>query len=253
MTRRRVRVLAALGLGAIVALGAWAAGLLWFTGLIPNEPLDDPRVTDAVVVLTGGSGRLEAGLDQLGQNRAKKLFVSGVYRGVEVAKLLDLSTQAPERVECCIVLGYSADNTTGNARETAEWMSREGYRSLRLVTAAYHMPRSLLEFRRAMPTVEIIAGQPVPSPAKKTRAKKDAKPKRVSALDAAAEVLRKASNPMHAQEMIAAMAEQGLWSSPNGKTPHATLYAAILREIRAKGEAARFRKAERGQFEFHAA
>ena len=78
----------------------------------------------------------------------------------------------------------------------------------------------------------------------------DAKPKRVSALDAAAEVLRKAGKPMRSQEMIAAMAEQGLWSSPAGKTPHATLYAAILREIGDKGAEARFRKADRGLFEY---
>ncbi|MFO0995773.1 MAG: YdcF family protein [Alphaproteobacteria bacterium] len=154
--RHRLRWLLGLGLGVVLAGAAWAAGLFWFVALIPSEPMDDARTTDAVVVLTGGRGRLEAGLEQLGQDRAKKLFVSGVYRGVEVAKLLDLSTQAPERVECCIVLGHSADNTTGNARETAEWMSKEGYTSLRLVTAAYHMPRSLLEFRHAMPTVMIV-------------------------------------------------------------------------------------------------
>jgi hypothetical protein len=78
----------------------------------------------------------------------------------------------------------------------------------------------------------------------------DAKPKRVSALDAAAEVLKKAGKPMRSQEMITAMAEQGLWTSPAGKTPHATLYAAILREIGAKGDAARFRKTDRGLFEY---
>lgn len=74
--------------------------------------------------------------------------------------------------------------------------------------------------------------------------------KRVSALDAAAEVLQSKGKPMHSQELIAAMAEQGLWSSPNGKTPHATLYAAILREINTKGSNARFRKVERGAFEY---
>jgi hypothetical protein len=78
----------------------------------------------------------------------------------------------------------------------------------------------------------------------------DSKPKRVSALDAAAEVLRKAGKPMRSQEMIAAMAGQGLWTSPAGKTPHATLYAAILREIGDKGGQARFRKADRGLFEY---
>ncbi|MEP0847323.1 MAG: hypothetical protein HRF50_10970 [Phycisphaerae bacterium] len=99
------------------------------------------------------------------------------------------------------------------------------------------------------PTVEVITGQPVP--AKKTRTRKlaaEPKAKRVSALDAAAQVLADAGLPMRAKEMIEAMAEQGLWSSPNGKTPEATLYAAILREIGTKGDAARFRKVERGQF-----
>lgn len=98
-----------------------------------------------------------------------------------------------------------------------------------------------------------------PSAKKSTKAtpKLDAKagkparqPKRTSALHAAAEVLRKSGKPMRSQELITAMAEQGLWTSPNGKTPHATLYAAMTREITAKGKEARFRKTERGLFEF---
>ena len=79
----------------------------------------------------------------------------------------------------------------------------------------------------------------------------EAKPKRVSALDAAATVLQKAGEPMKCADMIAAMASQGLWSSPKGKTPHATLYAAILREIGTKGGEARFKKTDRGLFAFN--
>ena len=102
---------------------------------------------------------------------------------------------------------------------------------------------------KANPSVEVVTGQSVP----KGKARgSDAKPKRVSALDAAAQVLQKSGQAMRSQEMIAAMAEQGLWSSPNGKTPHATLYAAILREINEKGGDARFRKSERGKFEYAA-
>lgn len=86
--------------------------------------------------------------------------------------------------------------------------------------------------------------------APKAKAAKEQKPKRVSALDAAAQVLAKASKPMHAQELITAMADQGLWKSPGGKTPHATLYAAMMREERDKKGEARFRKVDRGQFEF---
>ena len=76
----------------------------------------------------------------------------------------------------------------------------------------------------------------------------DAKPKRVSALDAAAQVLAASEVPMRAKEMIAAMEAKKLWTSPGGKTPEATLYAAIIREIAAKGTAARFKKHERGVF-----
>ncbi len=85
---------------------------------------------------------------------------------------------------------------------------------------------------------------------KKTGGKK--KPKRVSALDAAAQVLSKTEKPMGARDLIAAMTERRLWSSPGGKTPHATLYAAIHREIAAKGDAARFKKVDRGLFEINA-
>ena len=98
-------------------------------------------------------------------------------------------------------------------------------------------------------------GQEEKAAAKKAKAKKaggEPKPKRVSALDAAAQVLAKAKEPMGAKDLIAAMAEQGLWSSPAGATPHATLYAAIIREIGTKGDAARFKKVDRGLFEINA-
>jgi hypothetical protein len=86
------------------------------------------------------------------------------------------------------------------------------------------------------------------SVAKTTKRKADGKAKRLSAVDAAAKVLEQAKEPMNCKEMIEAMATKGLWSSPGGKTPHATLYSAILREINEKGKGARFKKTERGKF-----
>ncbi|MFN7022564.1 MAG: winged helix-turn-helix domain-containing protein [Phycisphaerales bacterium] len=83
---------------------------------------------------------------------------------------------------------------------------------------------------------------------KAPKAPKEKKPKRVSALDAAAQVIAGADKPMRAKEMVAEMEAKGLWKSPSGKTPEATLYAAIIREIAAKGEKARFRKHDKGQF-----
>jgi uncharacterized SAM-binding protein YcdF (DUF218 family) len=146
-----------LAIAFALLVAAWLAGLFWFAAQIPAPGPVAKRQTDAIVVLTGGTGRLIAGLALLSEGRAKKLFVSGVYRGIDVAALLRLARQAPREVECCIILGYAADNTVGNARETAAWMRKEGYTSLRLVTASYHMPRSLLEFRRVMGDITIIA------------------------------------------------------------------------------------------------
>lgn len=77
---------------------------------------------------------------------------------------------------------------------------------------------------------------------------KAVKPKRVSALDAAAQVIAGASKPMRAKDLIEQMEAKGLWKSPGGKTPEATLYAAIIREIAARADKARFRKKDRGLF-----
>ena len=76
----------------------------------------------------------------------------------------------------------------------------------------------------------------------------EAKAKKLSAIDAAAQVLSASKEPMGAKEMIEAMAAKKLWTSPGGKTPHATLYSAILREIQNRGADSRFTKTERGKF-----
>ena len=136
-------------------LFAWTAGLFAFAAAIPDKIEDPDTITDAIVVLTGGSGRLEEGLTLLAAGKAKKLFVSGVYEGVDVQHLLEVSRRKPEELSCCIALGYAASSTLGNAVETAEWLDDERYKSIRLVTANYHMPRSLIEFRHAMPNVRI--------------------------------------------------------------------------------------------------
>ena len=86
---------------------------------------------------------------------------------------------------------------------------------------------------------------------KAPKIKGESKPKKLSALDAAAKVLGEAGESMTTRQMVAAMAAKGYWSSPNGQTPAATLYSAILRQINTKGKDARFRKTDRGQFAFN--
>lgn len=139
----------------------WAAGLYIFASMIPESEAVSKEKTDAVVVLTGGAGRVNEGLSLLENGMAKKLFISGVYRGVDVQALLKLAKVAPGNLECCIALGYAADSTRGNASETMEWLAQEGFRSIRLVTASYHMPRSLLEFRQELPRDVKIVAHPV--------------------------------------------------------------------------------------------
>ena len=88
-----------------------------------------------------------------------------------------------------------------------------------------------------------------PAESKATETKTaDKKPKKVSAIDAAARVLGEAKEPMNCQDLIKQMADKGYWTSPGGKTPHATLYSAITREINTKGNDSRFKKTERGNF-----
>jgi hypothetical protein len=96
-------------------------------------------------------------------------------------------------------------------------------------------------------TTQPDANKPRRAP-KVAKAKQETGPKKLSAIDAAAKVLVEAGEPMDCQTMIKTMAEKGYWSSPGGKTPAATLYSAILRELKAKGDDARFKKTERGKF-----
>jgi hypothetical protein len=84
------------------------------------------------------------------------------------------------------------------------------------------------------------------TPAKKAPAAKNAG--KLSALDAAAKVLAEAGAALTTKDMVERMSAAGYWSSPGGKTPHATLYSAILREIQTKGGESRFAKTERGKF-----
>ena len=161
------RTLRAVMLAAAACCLLWLSGLLWF--VTPPAAETRTAATDAIVVLTGGSLRLQSGIDLLREGKGSKLFVSGVNQQVDLDELLGVSGRAPDWALCCIVLGHEADDTFGNAQETAQWMRRQGFRSLRLVTAWYHMPRSLVEFERVMPEIDIVAHPVFPDQVKQER------------------------------------------------------------------------------------
>lgn len=151
------RALKLTALGMAVLGSIWLGGLVWFVHSSLTIAVDRATPTDAIVVLTGGRLRVETALNLLGAGRAQKLFISGVNPHVDRVALLRVAGRVDDSDAARIDIGHEAENTLGNARETAEWMRRQGYHSLRLVTSWYHMRRSLLEFRRALPAATIIA------------------------------------------------------------------------------------------------
>lgn len=152
----KVRARHVLATGVFGVALAWSAGLLWFASTLPSDVEDTATHTDAIVVLTGGSERIETGLRLLADGLGTRLFISGVGEQVSMSALVARGQSLePSHIEN-IVIGTLASDTPGNAVETAAWARAERVRSLRLVTASYHMRRALLEFHAAMPDVAII-------------------------------------------------------------------------------------------------
>lgn len=146
-------------LGAVtssLAAALWIAGLVSYAEQVPREVEDATSRTDAIVVLTGGSGRVETGIALLANGLAERLFISGVGPAVNADTLV--ATDQPERdvLIAKITVGAEAEDTPGNAVETAKWARQNGVKSIRLVTAAYHMPRGLRELEQTMADITLI-------------------------------------------------------------------------------------------------
>lgn len=149
---------------AFTAAFAALALLLWFGFTLPETPDDAAAKTDAIVVLTGqrGEERVQQAYALLQQGLASRLFVTGVDRKVTKPELLKTLGDPPPEMAARIELGFRADDTRGNARETAAWFNSQNLKSLRLVTASYHMRRSVLWFGRDMPDAQILRHPLVP-------------------------------------------------------------------------------------------
>jgi uncharacterized SAM-binding protein YcdF (DUF218 family) len=130
-------------------LFVWIAGFAAFVLFLPG-PASGAR-TDAIVVPTGGQGRIERGLEVLGRGHARAMLVTGVARAVKPAEFAAQYEVPARLMDCCVTLGFAAVNTRGNAAETAEWMHERHFASLRLVTTDWHMRRAALELEAALP------------------------------------------------------------------------------------------------------
>lgn len=147
-------------LGFVVA-GAAAFGLSFWTfaaSVRAATPPDPPPEADAIVSLTGGgTERLVVGMRLLTEGRGRRLLVTGVNPEVKEEELVTI-LEAPEPLfDCCVDVGRYAEDTLGNAAETAAWAKRNGFDEIIVVTADYHMPRSMAELRLAMPEARLIS------------------------------------------------------------------------------------------------
>ncbi|MFZ5747098.1 MAG: YdcF family protein [Pseudomonadota bacterium] len=147
-------------LGAVVL--AWGLGFAAFM-LSLGRPLSDTRGTDAIVVLTGGSGRIDRGLALMKKRLARRMLVTGVDPDVKPRELAAEYRADPRLFACCIDLGHQAVDTRGNAEETAEWVRAHHYASVRLVTSDWHMPRARMELRHVLGADVELLGDPVPT------------------------------------------------------------------------------------------
>jgi uncharacterized SAM-binding protein YcdF (DUF218 family) len=140
----------------------WALGFLWFVVALPR-PLETRVITDAVIVPTGGPGRIAHGLEVIQAGQAKKMLVSGVDPEVRPQEFAAQFRVTPREMACCVTLGYAAVDTRSNAAETAKWVAQNEVRSLRLVTTDWHMRRTAGELDRTLPEHVTVVRDAVPS------------------------------------------------------------------------------------------
>lgn len=155
--------------GKFILLGlfVWLVGLaLFFLQIFLQVPQKTDSTTDAIVVLTGGQSRIENGLKLFAHGKASHLFISGVHPDVKMHEITSKWKSDVAMPPCCITLGYEATTTHQNAQEVKAFLDKENYSSIRLVTSNFHMNRSLIELKHAIPDIEII-----PHPIKQSNAK----------------------------------------------------------------------------------
>lgn len=144
------------------SLGVLLFGFVVFAAIATRSSTDLPARSDGIVVLTGGEARIAEAGRLLGGGRGSRLLISGVNRRTSREDLRRLTGLSSQMFDCCVDIGYEALDTHGNADETRAWASQRHFSSLIIVTASYHMPRSLAEIGIALPGVTLVPRAVVP-------------------------------------------------------------------------------------------
>jgi uncharacterized SAM-binding protein YcdF (DUF218 family) len=140
--------------GFLVVL-AWFAGFVWFVETLESARPAGTSRADGIIVLTGGADRIEDGIRLLEAGHGRRLLISGVNIQVTSEQLRKIWPGHEAAFECCIDLDFRARNTIENAHESAQWVRKNGFGAILLVTASYHMPRARLEVAEVLPGVTI--------------------------------------------------------------------------------------------------
>ncbi len=150
--KQRLRLVARAGaLGFAGAAVLFAAGFGWFASHVSHLATQaNPQKADAIIVLTGGTARLDAAMELLETGKGQRLLISGVHPSATKRQLRIATGSDKNLFSCCVDIDYAALDTIGNAEESAKWVERHAYGSVILVTNNYHMPRSLLEMGRLL-------------------------------------------------------------------------------------------------------
>ena len=127
----------------------YALGFVFFAVTLGKPAPEDAR-TDAIVVITGGSGRIDHAMDVLSQGKAKRLLIAGTDPLVTKNDLAEVLGGRARLIRCCVDLGSESVDTRSNADEARRWLDGRGHKSLRLITSDWHMRRAGYEFDRAL-------------------------------------------------------------------------------------------------------
>ena len=128
----------------------YALGFVFFAFTLGKPAAADAKQVDAAVVLTGGSGRIEHGLDVLRTGKARRLLIAGADPSVRKRDLATRIAGSGPLLRCCVDLGSESVDTRSNAEEAGRWLAKHHFRSLRLITSDWHMRRARYEFDKVL-------------------------------------------------------------------------------------------------------
>jgi uncharacterized SAM-binding protein YcdF (DUF218 family) len=141
---------------AVLCVVLLVVGFGFFLSLLPSEEVAVDQKADGIVVLTGGTSRVPDALELLASGKGKRLLITGVFLGTTLGDIKRQVVNYDRLLSCCVDLDYSALNTLGNAVQARLWAEQNGFKTLIVVTSAYHMPRALAELAHQLPDATLI-------------------------------------------------------------------------------------------------